>query len=305
MAAYRVGVEIGVNRASMCVVDGQGAILCRRVFSATSVDHAERFADTLCDHLEDLLLKRGLMPGDVANIGIAVSGGALMARDGDICAPEVFGGQAVPLRAMVEGRVGVNPTVLGDARAAALSELRHDGAPRDFLCLTLSRSVGVALVRDGALTAAGLACTCGEAAAQGSDALPQEMADALTAAIGSHSVAHRARLRFPHKLPAERLSARDVFTLAEQGDADALAMIGECVEAFARALLSVCARYGAACVVLAGALSAYRPSLVEPLNQRLAALAVNGEGGLLPVVQLAEEGGDAVMVGAALAQDAG
>jgi glucokinase len=212
---------------------------------------------------------------------------------------------ARPRRGVVEGRLCVNPTVMGDARAAALSELRHEGAPGDFLCLTLSRSVGVALVRGGALTGAALAAVCGEDAEMGGDALPQAMAEALTEAIGSHAVAHRARLRFPHKLPAERLSARDVFALAEQGDADAIALIGECVDAFAAALLPVCAHYGASEVVLAGALSAYRPSLTEPLNAGLAALVKRcGYPKPAPVVRLAAEGGDAVMVGAALAQDA-
>jgi predicted NBD/HSP70 family sugar kinase len=286
----------------MGVVDGQGAILCRRVFGATSVNNAERFTDTLCDHLEDLLLKRGLMPTDVRRIGIAVAGGSLMARDGDICAPEVFGGQAVPLRALVEGRVGVNPSVLGDARAAAIAELWHTRAQGDFLCVTLGRSVGVALVRGGTLQAAELAATCG-AQAEG-DLLPQAMTDALTKAIGSHAIAHRARLRFPHKLPAERLSARDVFTLAEQRDADALALLAESVEAFAAALLPVCAHMGVPAVVLAGALCAYQPSLVEPLNLQLAALARAGGQAEAPVARQAVCGGDAVMVGAALGMEA-
>ncbi len=302
MASYRVGVEIGVNRASMCVVDGQGAILCRRAFGATSVSNAERFTDTLCDHLEDLLLKRGLQPGDVERIGIAVAGGALMARGEDICAPEVFGGQAVPLHRLVEGRVGVDPAVLGDARAAAIAELWHTGKQGDYLCLTLSRSVGVALVRGGVLQAAELAAACAAEADAGGDVLPKAMAEALTGAIGSHAVAHAARLRFPHKLPTEKLSARDVFALAEQGDAEARALIGERVAALAEALVPVCARYGVREVVLAGALCPYQQLLIDPLNARLAALA--GGQAEAAIARQATCGGDAVMVGAALGMEA-
>ena len=94
-----------------------------------------------------------------------------------------------------------------------------------------------------------------------------------------------------------------MFALAEQGDADANALLGECVEALATVLLRVCAYYGVYNVVLAGALTAYRPSLAEPLNERLAALARNANDGVLPIVRLATQSGDAVMVGAALAQD--
>ena len=235
-------------------------------------------------------------------IGIAVAGGALMARGEDICAPEVFGGQAVPLHRLVEGRVGVDPTVLGDARAAAIAELWHTGQQGDYLCLTLSRSVGVSLVRGGELQAAELAAACGAEAEAGGDVLPQAMAEALTAAVGSHAVAHAARLRFPHKLPAEKLSTRDVLALAEQGDAEANALIGERVEAFAEALLPVCARYGVREVVLAGALCAYPQLLIEPLNTRLAALA--GGQAETPVARQAACVGDAVMVGAALGTEA-
>ena len=73
MAAYRVGVEISGNRVSMAMVDGQGTVLCRRVFSGHAMG-AEQIVETLCDHLEDLLLKRGLQPTDVERIGIGVCG---------------------------------------------------------------------------------------------------------------------------------------------------------------------------------------------------------------------------------------
>ena len=304
MAAYRVGVEIGVNRAGMCVVDGQGSILCRRVFGATSVDNAERFTDTLCDHLEDLLLKRGLQPGDVKHIGIAVAGGALLAHGERICAPEVFGGQAVALRSLVEGRVGVNPTVLGDARAAALAELwaGHDAV--DFLCLTLSRKVGVALVRGGQPAAIEPAAACGATGDAGEDALPVEMADALTRALGSHVVAELAHKRFPHKLPVEKVAARDVIALAQDGDAEAAALLAERVAAFADAVMPLCARYGVQTVVLAGSLCTHQQALIDPLNVQLAALAQAGSMGGAPVARQATYGGDAVMVGAALGMDA-
>lgn len=304
MAAYRVGVEIGVNRAVMCMVDGQGSILCRRVFGATSVENAERFTDTLCDHLEDLLLKRGLQPADVKHIGIAVAGGAMMAHGERICAPEVFGGQAVALRELVEGRVGVNPTVLGDARAAALAELWQNHSKADFLCLTLSRRVGVALARGGLLAAIEPAASCGATGDAGADALPMEMAEALTNALGSHVVTELARARFRSKLPAEKAAARDVIALAQAGDAEAAALLAERVEAFAGAVLPLCVRYGVQDLMLAGTLCAYQQALIDPLNNRLAALAqASGQGGA-PVARQAAYGVDAVMVGAALGMDA-
>lgn len=305
MAAYRVGVEIGVNRAGMCVVDGQGSILCRRALGATSVDNAERFTDTLCDHLEDLLFKRGLQPGDVKHIGIAVAGGALLAHGERICAPEVFGGQAVALRSLVEGRAGVNPTVLGDARAAALAELwaGHDAV--DFLCLTLSRKVGVALVRGGQPAAIEPAAACGATGDAGEDALPVEMADALTRALGSHVVAELAHKRFPHKLPVEKVAACDVIALAQDGDAEAAALLAERVEALLPMQCVAAVRALRGANRGAGRLAVHPSAGADrPAERAAGGACAGGQHWRSLFARQATYGGDAVMVGVALAADA-
>lgn len=111
MAAYRVGVEISGNRVSMAMVDGQGTVLCRRVFSGHAMG-AEQIVETLCDHLEDLLLKRGLQPTDVERIGIGVCGCADETRGVVRSAPALLHVRDVPLAQLVEGRIGVAPSIL-------------------------------------------------------------------------------------------------------------------------------------------------------------------------------------------------
>lgn len=284
---YRVGVEIGASRASLCVVDAQGAILCRRVFGATGPHHAQRFTQTLCDHLEDLLLKRGLTPADVERIGIAVAGATLL-PGGAVLSPEVFGAEAVPLRALVEGYVGVLPAVMGDAHAAAEAEAAQ--APgEDLLCLTLGRSVGAALVRGGRVQTA-LAT-----------AIPADTQAACTAAVGTHAIARRAVERMPSAFPTGKPAAKDVFALAEQGDVQAQAVIRASVQALAEALAPALQTLDVRAVVLAGALCVYGTLLAGPLAERLAALWAQAGLGPAPAVRQAFFGGDAAMVGAALA----
>lgn len=255
---YRVGIEIGASRASLCVVDAQGAILCRRVFGATGPHHAERFAQTLCDHLEDLLLKRGLTPADVERIGIAVAGATLL-PGGAVLSPEVFGPQPVLLQVLVEGNVGVLPAVMGDAHAAAAAEALQAGGG-SFLCLTLGRGVGAALVRGGEVLAA-------EAAA-----IPAEALAACAAAAGTHAIARRAAERMPGAFPTGKPAAKDVFTLAEQGDVRAQAVITDSVDALAKAIAPLLRTLDVRAVVLAGALCAYGKLLTAPLALRLTAL---------------------------------
>lgn len=282
---YRVGIEIGASRTSLCVVDAQGTILCRRVFGAAGPHQPERFTQTLCDHLEDLLLKRGLTPADTERIGVAVAG-AVSFADGTVVSPEVFGVQPVPLMALVEGFIGVKPAVMGDAYAAAVSEAPHAEGER-FLCLTLGRSVGAALAPGGgALPAAA--------------PLPEDTLAALTAAMGTHAVAHRARERMPQRFSGEKPAAKDVFALAEQGDAQALALLDECVEAFAVALVPAVRLLAVPTVVLAGALCGYDALLARPLAVRLASLWERAGQGSGLAVRQAFYGGDAAMVGAAL-----
>ena len=291
---YRVGMEIGANRASLCMADAQGTILCRRVFGAASVGNAERFVDTLCDHLEDLLLKRGLTPVDVTHIGIGVTGMVDASLRTVESAPLVFGESSLPLAAMVESRLGVMPTVMRDVWAAAAAELRftETAAREAALCVTLGRGVGAALLRGGKTLSGGAS----EAETAALSAFEQNAADVF----GSMALAQNARERFKGRSLPEKFSARDLFTMAEQNDQQAAHLLGEATDALADAMTALMEACGVNVAVISGVNSAYQSALIEPLDAMVRRHS-HGRfaGAVTPTVRQAVFAADSVMVGAA------
>ena len=292
MAAFRVGMEIGKDRASMCMVDAHGGVQCRRVFSAASAPNPERFTDTLCDHLEDMLLKRGMSPYDLRQIGVAVAGQVDRSLAVVTHAPEVFGGEPVALASLMEGRIGVTPVVMGEAGAAANAELQFGVATPDFLCITLGKQSCVAVVRQGKI-------------------MPPEADTALDAALtalrqtaeqtlNTHALTRLAAERIPDAFAGVKPSVREVLAHAQAGDAPWLALMETVAATFATALAAALAACRVPEAVLGGLLASHREAVTEPVARQLALAAARAcPTGTPPTVRQAVFGGDAVMVGAA------
>lgn len=302
MAAYRVGVEISGNRVSMAMVDGQGTVLCRRVFSGHAMG-AEQIVETLCDHLEDLLLKRGLQPTDVERIGIGVCGCADETRGVVRSAPALLHVRDVPLAQLVEGRIGVAPSIFEDGWAAAYAEHRF-GCARDrenLLCVLLNRELGLgAMVAGKVLRTVPCRLAMAEEFNRRDTEKPCGSQQCLPPELGGAALLAAARERFGKRLPGERPSVRDVFALAQQGDADAVALLDQGMERLAGGLANALRVTAASTVVLAGAYMEYGKLFRDLLTQRLLA---NRDHEGATEIRLAGLGVDSVMVGAAFLEN--
>ena len=150
MAAFRVGMELGDNRVSMGLMDEHGSLWSRKVFSGNGLQRPQHFVETLCDHLEDLLIRRGLAPGDLDQIGLGVAG-AVDTPSGTVWySPGLFGEKNIPLAGLMEEQIGVLPTVVSVGGAAAYAEMRFgQGAPDSFIYLSLDRTVECGIVLNG------------------------------------------------------------------------------------------------------------------------------------------------------------
>ncbi len=293
MADYRVGMEISANKASMCMVDEQGAILCRRVFGAVSSNSAERFTDTLCDHLEDMLLKRGMLPGDVRHIGVGITACVDGALSVVTRAPDGLGDNPVPLAHLMEGRIGVMPMIVHAAWATANAESRFGfGAPQDFLCVVLGRETGAVCVRGGKICLH----TCTEARRAALSALQNN----ANQNISTEALVRRAKARFVDVFQGEKASARDVLAHAEAGEPEWIALLNDAAESFAEALLAAMEACDVKEAVIGGMLSAYQAHLIDPLCAAVQRCKHNGLDDMPSyAVRQAKFGADSVMVGAA------
>ncbi len=270
MATYRVGVVLRGKRVEMGVLEG-GSVLGRRVFQCEGVPSAEKLMDTLCDHLEDLLLKRGLMPGDVEHIGMAVEGVVDSASGVALYTPGLLERTPAPLASLMQGRVDVLPVLMQENWAIATAEQRFGGmqAQADWLCVNAGRSLSGALVLGGRVQLGALG-TAGDLAHL---RIPQAgeggCGERLGALASGMALQAAALARLQPRGSGARLTLQELFALAAQGDAEAGALIAQCAGWLARGIAEAIVLLGVDTVVVTGRLSEFGDAFLQPLREAL------------------------------------
>lgn len=219
------------------------------------------------------LCQREVDTGNVAGIGIAVPGHLSPARDSITLLPNVPGQWAgFPVRSSLADRIGIEPTLLNDARAFAAAELEL-GAARgrsDVLFATIGTGIGGAVAvagvvvsspRDsfgevGHLTAVvdGEPCGCGGAGC------------VEAYAGGAHVLARAERRGVPVRRGPAALP--ELAALATHNTV-AAEVLAEAYDAFAVGVSSACAYTGSRAVVVGGAVAAELPGYLQRCRHHL------------------------------------
>jgi N-acetylmannosamine-6-phosphate 2-epimerase / N-acetylmannosamine kinase len=179
-SASAIGVDIGGTSIKAGLVHREGQISFPALVATDAKKGRDVIAAGLTRSIEQVLASAHSECIVPAGIGIATAG-AVDQHDGSIFAAteNLPGWAGFPLRAFVEERFGLPVSVVNDAQAAALSELRF-GLGRglsDFVSITLGTGIGGGIVSRGKLlegqhgfsgtighhviVAGGRACNCG------------------------------------------------------------------------------------------------------------------------------------------------
>lgn len=249
-----------------------------------------------------------------AAVGLAVLG-LIDEAAGIATASAATGWRDVPLRALVQQAVSVPVGFGHDLRAAAMAEARL-GAGRglaSFLFVALGTGIGSALVLNGEpLPAAhGRAGEIGHIPVCGhDDPCPCGAAGCLETVASARSIAARYARRLGRGPGADASAAPTaaqptaalVADLVQRGDADAVAVWADAVEALAEVLAGCVAMVDPAAIVIGGGLARSGELLLAPLGKALKARLAFGPP---PPVTVAALGDRAALVGAGLlARDA-
>jgi glucokinase len=144
--SHYLGINIGGTRCSMTIGDGSGEILARCSWDTAA---AAGPADTVAEITRQVEALRGGTPLWAAGVAI---GGPLNTRTGEILGPpNLPGWDSVPLREILQERLGLPVAVAHDAAACALAEARfggHDGC-RSLVYLTCGTGFGAGFVVKG------------------------------------------------------------------------------------------------------------------------------------------------------------
>jgi glucokinase len=137
------------------VGDERGGLLARRRRPTRCSGDAERDLAEIADEARAVCAESGLALSSLRGVGVCAPG-PLDPESGMLLdPPNLAGWREVPIRRLLEARLGLPVQVENDANAAALAEWRF-GAGRGFrhlAYLTMSTGVGAGLVLDGKLYA--------------------------------------------------------------------------------------------------------------------------------------------------------
>ena len=146
-----LGVDLGGTKILTAVVDSEGLIISRD----HSVTPAEKGKDAVINAIYqsfDRVLSHAHMDiSEIVGIGIGAPGPSNPDTGILFSSPNLMGWQDVPIKEIIETKLGKKTFLINDANAAALGEFFFGAAKgaRHFIYITLSTGIGGGIVIDG------------------------------------------------------------------------------------------------------------------------------------------------------------
>jgi len=298
-----IGIDFGGTSVKSAVVR-EGKLIHRGV----PIDpQAATSSDALLDSLVALIAGMRVDFPDIAGVGIGLPGFVDIERGVVHELTNVAGWNDVPLRDILQQRIGLPVTVENDANAMAYAEYKCGAArgARYVMCITLGTGVGGALVLDGHIFR-GAQFAAGEIGHMSIDlhgvSGPYGNTGGLEEYVGNVQIAERAGERYraagQAKTPADCTPA-NLSAAALRGDPVAARMWDDLAIEIGAALANVIWIINPDTIVIGGGVAKAGPLLFDPIRReiRQRTLALYHEH--LRVVP-AELGNDAGIIGNAI-----
>ena len=305
---YRIGIDLGGTNIAVGVVDDRHRIVAEASLPTGAHRPAEQVVADMCRAVELALDKAGLTPADCASIGVGAPGTCDPERGVVICSYNLNWFD-VPLCAMLTAHFGLPARLSNDANCAALAETVAGAAVgcRNMMLITLGTGVGGGIIVDGRIVSGlggaggepghsllvldGEPCTCGRRGCW-------EVYASATALIRQGreaAAAHPTSLlnRYPE------LTGRDVFDAADAGDEAAQAVLERYYVYVAAGITDLVNILSPEMVLIGGGISRQGERLLRPIRRYVAANCFGGAKRLQPVIQAAQLGNEAGIIGAA------
>lgn len=305
---YRIGIDLGGTNIAVGVVDDRHRIVAEASLPTGAHRPAEQVVADMCRAVELALDKAGLTPADCASIGVGAPGTCDPERGVVICSYNLNWFD-VPLCAMLTAHFGLPARLSNDANCAALAETVAGAAVgcRNMVLITLGTGVGGGIIVDGKIVSGlggaggepghsllvldGEPCTCGRRGCW-------EVYASATALIRQGreaAAAHPTSLlnRYPE------LTGRDVFDAADAGDEAAQAVLERYYVYVAAGITDLVNILSPEMVLIGGGISRQGERLLRPIRRYVAANCFGGESRPQPIIQAAQLGNEAGIIGAA------
>jgi glucokinase len=308
-----LGVDLGGSKILSAVVNVKGEMLSRDHSITPAAEGPETVIQAIVESADRVLNQAGIAAAELEAICIGAPGISNPKTGTVFTSPHLPGWRDVPLKKIIEGKMGVKTLIISDTNAAALGEMCFGAAKgaRDFIYITISTGIGGGIVIDGEIYAGPLGtageighmtidtngprCDCGntgcwETLASGT-ALTREARQRITAG------AETSILEYADG-DIDKVDAESVHKAAQHGDALAMELIAQIGYYFGVGLANLINIFNPELIVIGGGLSNIGDRLLEP------AYEVAGERAYRAAFESvrfarAELGGNSGVIGAA------
>ncbi len=295
----KVGIDLGATRIKMALVDRSGRVSYRREIDTPFNAKRSQIIDSLVDNIAYILKTSSTKKKDVAGIGIGVPGPVDSKRGIVKYFPNIKGWSKVPLKAILQKRLGLKVVLDNDVNAMTLAEYAF-GAGKgavNLICITLGTGVGGGIIIDGRLYRGSTMCA-GEIGhipinEKGPRCNCRGIA-CLERYVGNRYVLGRARRILGKGITLERIDE-----LAETGNKKALGIWQDVGNKLGIALTGAVNLLNPDMIIVGGGVSKAGELILTPMRKTLKARAMKDQAKHVKIVR-AKLGGNAGIIGASL-----
>ena len=293
---YTIGIDLGATFVKMGLVDERGKVHFRRKIQTSLSVKKEPLIDAIINNIDAIIEESGKK---VSGVGIGVPGPVDSKKGIVHYFPNIKGWNEVPLKAILEKKLGLRIELDNDVNAMTLGEFIF-GAGKgcdNLVCVTLGTGVGGGIIiggklyRGGSMCAGeighmpinvtGPVCNCGGIAC-------------LERYIGNRYILGSSKKVFGNNITLERVSE-----LARSGDKKAIAIWLDVAEKLGVALTQVVNLLNPDRIVIGGGVSMAGSLILKPLIKEVKKRAMKDQAKHVKIV-LAKLGADAGIIGSSL-----
>ncbi len=259
-AGYVVGADIGGTSLRLALADMDGKVVAKWKVSTAGIRDPHVVVELIHEGVEELLRKNGIERSLLRAVAAGAPGVTDVEEGVVIATSYLMGWRDVPLRALLEDRLGVPAAVENDVNTAAIAE-NHIGAAqgvRDFVFIAVGTGIGAGIVLNGRLFH-GMDWSAGEIGyllVPGTSVQPRERGEpgALESVVGGEGIRSQWQSAWREELTplSKDLVATEIFDHAGAGDGLAQTILNRSAQTLAYAIYNLAVVLNCPLFVLGG-----------------------------------------------------
>jgi glucokinase len=271
---YALGMDIGGTNTVFGIVNSEGTVIGSDSVKTQEHPDLDEYVSTVSSKIKALMQSAGITFDEIAGLGIGAPNASIYTGTIEKAANLPWKGESIPLADLFSKQLsGIPVKMTNDANAAALGEMAYGVAKglKHFIMITLGTGVGSGIVIDGKMV-------------YGKDGFAGELghliidrsADARLCGCGRRGCLETyCSATGMIRTARERLQgvtingSKDVYDLAMQGNADAIAIFNETGKRLGQALADMVVFSSPEAFVFFGGLAKSGELLLKPTREAM------------------------------------